>query len=175
MLHQIFSSLLAAFVIVTAVLLPAPPVLAAPAPPADTWLVLLYEDADDEVLEKDTFIDLNESELVGSTPKVTIVAQIDRYKGGGSSDGNDFRGDGDWTGTRRYLVQKDPKGDMTRIVSKLVSDLGEVDMGDPNTLIDFVQWAIRTYPAARHALIMAILLPRTPRIWSSLRASRSRS
>src|SRR5512141_3186104 len=33
---------------------------------SDTWLVMLYQDADDEILEKDIFIDLNEAEMVGS-------------------------------------------------------------------------------------------------------------
>ncbi|MFO7632857.1 MAG: hypothetical protein R6W76_09970 [Caldilinea sp.] len=42
------------------------------------WLVMLYQNADDEVLEADIFTDLNEAELVGSTDAVTIVAQMDR-------------------------------------------------------------------------------------------------
>ena len=155
MRHQLISSLLAAITLVATVLLPGQPVLAAAAPPADSWLVLLYADADDEILEKDIFVDLNEAELVGSTAKITIVAQIDRYKGGSASGGNDFRGGGNWTGARRYLVQKDPAGDGGQVASKLIADLGEVDMGDPKTLIDFVQWAIRTYPATRHTLIMS--------------------
>ena len=44
-----------------------------------TWLIMMYQNADDEVLEEDIFIDLNEAEIVGSTDQVTIVAQLDRF------------------------------------------------------------------------------------------------
>jgi hypothetical protein len=65
-----------------------------------TWTVMLYMDADDQVLEEDILIDLNEVEKVGSTDRVRIVAQLDRFKGG-------FSGDGDWTGARRYYITQD--------------------------------------------------------------------
>lgn len=41
-----------------------------------TWTILLYQDADDKVLEQDIFIDFNEAERVGSTDRVKIVAQM---------------------------------------------------------------------------------------------------
>ena len=47
---------------------------------AQTWLVMLYQDADDKVLEQDIFFDLNEAERVGSSDRVQIVAQLDRYR-----------------------------------------------------------------------------------------------
>ena len=65
-----------------------------------TWHVLLYFDADDEMLEHSIWQDFNEAELVGSSDRVTIIAQFDRYAGG-------FDGDGDWSSTRRYRVEKD--------------------------------------------------------------------
>ncbi|MDQ3250026.1 MAG: hypothetical protein M3Q45_12575, partial [Chloroflexota bacterium] len=37
------------------------------------WLVMLFQNADDPVLEEDIFMDLNEAELVGSTDDVVIV------------------------------------------------------------------------------------------------------
>ena len=61
-----------------------------------TWLVMLYQDADDKILEQDIYVDLNEAERVGSSDRVHIVAQVDRYP-------RRLRGDGDWSGTRRYL------------------------------------------------------------------------
>ena len=33
-----------------------------------------------------------------------------------------------------------------------LQDMGELDMGDPQTLIDFVTWAMQTYPAKHYAL-----------------------
>ena len=111
-----------------------------------TWLVMLYQDADDKILEQDIFIDFNEAERVGSTDKVQIVAQLDRYRGG-------YTGDGDWTGTRRYFISKDE--DLNSIGSEEVADLGEVNMSDGATLLDFVTWAMQNYPADKYALILS--------------------
>jgi hypothetical protein len=111
-----------------------------------TWLVMLYQDADDEVLEEDIVFDLNEAELVGSTDQVTVVSQMDRFAGG-------FDGDGDWTSTKRFLVTQD--NDLSNINSQELADLGETDMGDKNTLIDFATWAVNAYPAEHYVLILS--------------------
>lgn len=110
------------------------------------WLVMLYQNADDEVLEGDIFTDLNEAELVGSTDAVTIVSQIDRYDGA-------FDGDGNWTTARRFLVTQDD--DLATLGSEELDDLGEVDSGAPETLVDFAVWAIEHYPAQKYALILS--------------------
>jgi hypothetical protein len=110
-----------------------------------TWTIMLYQDADDKVLEQDIFIDFNEAERVGSSDRVNIVAQLDRYRGG-------FSGDGDWDDTRRFLLRQD--NDLNRIASPYES-IGEVDMSDPNTLVDFATWAITNYPADKYVLIMS--------------------
>lgn len=110
------------------------------------WLVMLYQDADDPALEQDIFVDMNEAERAGSDQNVQIVSQLDRYKGA-------FTGDGNWTGARRYLVTKDD--DLSRIGSQLLQDLGVVDSSDPNTLVDFATWAMKTYPADKYALILS--------------------
>jgi hypothetical protein len=112
------------------------------------WLFMMYQDADDKILEKDTVIDLNEAEMVGSTGQVTILSQMDRGKGG-------YRGDGNWTSTKRFYVTKDKSADLTQLHSKELMDLGELDMGDPTTLVDFVTWAVKNYPAEHYALILA--------------------
>lgn len=112
----------------------------------DTWTIIMYLDADDDVLEEDIFTDLNEMERVGSSEKINIVAQLDRFDGA-------FDGDGDWVGTKRYYVTQDD--DMSAIASEELDDLGEADMGDPQTLIDFTTWAVETYPADRYALILS--------------------
>ena len=102
-----------------------------------TWTVMLYQDADDQVLEQDVFLDLNEAERVGSSERMRIVAQIDRYRAG-------FQGDGDWTSTRRYYVTQD--NDLNHLNSQMVQELGEADMSDGQTLVDFVQWAAQIVP-----------------------------
>jgi len=110
------------------------------------WTVILYQDADDDVLEEDMFYDLNEAEKVGSTEKVNIVSQFDRYDGA-------FDGDGDWTSTKRFYVTQDD--DLESIQSEELDDLGETNMADSETLIEYVTWAIENYPAKKYALILS--------------------
>ena len=107
---------------------------------------MIYADADDEILEEDMVFDLNEAELVGSTDQVKVVAQIDRYAGG-------YAGDGDVTTTGATCLTQD--SDLYALGSPVLDDLGEVDMGDPQTLYDFATWAIEAYPAEHYVLIMS--------------------
>jgi hypothetical protein len=109
------------------------------------WLVMLYQDADDKVLEQDIYVDLNEAERVGSSDRVHIVAQVDRFRAG-------FQGDGDWSSTRRFYITED--GDLERVRSQ-GSEIGEINMADGNSLVDFVTWAVQTYPANRYVLILS--------------------
>lgn len=120
--------------------------LAPPSGELPQWTILLYLDADDDVLEEDIFIDLNEVELAGSTEQVQILAQLDRFKGA-------FDGDGDWTSTKRFFVTQD--NDLEALGSEEIEDLGEADMGDPQTLVDFAAWGISNYPAEKYALILS--------------------
>lgn len=112
----------------------------------DTWTVMLYQDADDKILEQDIYFDLNEAERVGSSSNVQIVAQIDRYSGA-------YQGDGDWTSTKRFYVTQDD--DLERVHSEELADLGEANMAGAQTLVDFVTWAVKEYPADKYALILS--------------------
>src|SRR5689334_10704475 len=91
----------------------SPPVAHAQGDEAD-WLVMIYSDADDNILEEDMMIDLQEAELVGSTDEVTIVVQSDRYKGG-------YKGFGNWTSAKRFLITQDD--DMSTLNSQELEDL----------------------------------------------------
>ncbi len=110
------------------------------------WLVMFYIDADDNILERDMMVDFNEIERVGSTQQVHLVAQVDRYRGA-------FSGMGNWTTAKRFYITQDP--DLGRIASPEMADLGEVNMADGATLVDFVTWALVNYPARKHALILS--------------------
>ena len=113
----------------------------------EKWLVMVYQDADDQALEQDIFIDLNEMERsYASTDQVMVVAQIDRYKGG-------YSGTENWSSARRYLVM--PDDDLSTVASDMVMDLGEVDMADGASLVDFVTWSVENYPADKYILIMS--------------------
>jgi Clostripain family len=119
--------------------------------PSDTsglpeWTIIYYSDADDDILEEDMVYDMNEMELVGSNAQMNIVVQMDRAEGA-------YRGDGDWTDTRRFLVTQD--ADLEHTASPVLESLGEANMGDPQTLLDFMTWAIQKYPAKKYALILS--------------------
>lgn len=109
------------------------------------WLIMLYQDAKDKVLDQDIFTDLNEAERTGSTDRVRIVAQIDRYRGRQTPR--------EWTSAKRFYITRD--ADLRTVHSQQVADLGQVNMADSKTLIDFATWAIKTYPSDKYVLIMS--------------------
>jgi hypothetical protein len=107
------------------------------------WTVMVWMDGDND-LESWVFHDLNELEQAGSGDGVEIVVQADRAVGYSDNDG-------DWTDTRRYHIVEDD--DMTSVASELVEEVGEVDMGSPQALSEFLLWANERYPAERVALV----------------------
>jgi hypothetical protein len=126
-----------------------------PFPEKAKWTVMVYLAAGND-LETVGIQDINEMEMVGSTREVNIVVQMDRIPfsaldklGMGSYDDSS---NNNWTGTRRYYITQDM--DPIIINSKLIQDLGEQNMGDPETLKDFAQWAIQKYPAERYMLVL---------------------
>ena len=108
------------------------------------WTFMVYLDADND-LEKFGIADFNEMETVGSTSDVQIVVQMDRIPGYDATNG-------DWTDTRRFRVIKD--NDTKTISSPVLQNLGEVNMGDPQSLVDFVNWAKTNYPADHYCLVL---------------------
>ncbi len=78
---------------------------------------------------------IDELEYVGNSTFVDFVVQLDSYPGQ----------DPGWADTKRYYILKDYN---PGIHSKLMADLGEVNMGDPQSLIDFELWAIANDPLA---------------------------
>ena len=110
------------------------------------WTFLVYVDGDNN-LEGAAIDDLNEMEAAGSSDQINIVVQLDRISGYDNSNG-------DWTTCRRFYVTNDPAGYDSTIVSTVIADLGERNMGDPATLIEFAQWGRDNYPARHYALVL---------------------
>ncbi len=106
------------------------------------WTLLVYM-AGDNSLEGYVTHDLDELEAGGSDSSVRVLVQADRAPGG-ADDG------GDWTGTRRYRIVAD---DVPGVVSPH-EDLGEVDMGDPAALAEFLAWGRAVAPAEHTALVL---------------------
>jgi hypothetical protein len=103
---------------------------------------MLYSTADTTDIEGGLMMDVNEIEHVGSTDAVNMVAQVDRTDT-----------DPSWTDARRFLLTQD--GDWQTVNSEVVESLGEVNQGDPQTLVDFVLWATSNFPADHYALILS--------------------
>ncbi len=115
-----------------------------PSPERAAWTLMIFI-AGDNNLEEAALGDMNELERVGSTERVNVLVQLDRSRYYSSADG-------DWTGSRRYRVERDDSG--TSIGSPILEDLGETDSGSPDTVADFATWAIQGYPAERYGLVM---------------------
>ena len=102
---------------------------------AAEWTILVYLDADNN-LHYAGLDDLAEMQQVGSNANVNVVVQWDGYAGYGDGNG----------GTARYYIRPGQR--------QLVQDLGELNMGSPQTLIDFVKWGMDTYPASHYAVVL---------------------
>ena len=114
-----------------------------PVPNIPEWTVMVYLDADNN-LESAGINDINEMEMVGSSDDVNIVVQADRIPGYNISNS-------DWTTTRRYYITQDND---PFLINSLFSDLGELNMGDPQTLVDFASWAATECPAKKYLLVI---------------------
>ena len=121
------------------------------APENADWTILVYL-AGDNNLEESAIIDLNEMEQVGSTSTVNIVVELDR------SD-RFYTGHDNWTGAKRFYVLKDTvsgevDSDYSDIISIEMDSLGRVDTGNADTLSDFVNWGIETFPSDKVAVVL---------------------
>jgi len=100
--------------------------------------------ATDDNLEKAAISDFIEMANIGSNEDINIVVQLDRIPG----EDNSYS---DWTDCRRFLVTEG----LTPADGNEMMSIGEVNMGDPATLVSFVEWAASSYPAEKYALIIS--------------------
>jgi hypothetical protein len=109
------------------------------------WTVMVYLCADNN-LEPDSIDDVDEMESVFSQViGVEVIVLWDRAEGHST-------GDGDWKGTRLYKIKSDStKGECK---SELLADWGEKNMGDPQTLKDFLVYCADNYLGKQNMLIM---------------------
>lgn len=111
------------------------------AEPAE-WTFMVYLDADNN-LEGAGIEDLNEMEEAGSTEDVNLVALFDRHVDYDTTNG-------DWTNARLYYVTHDDDPDL--ISSEVVAEYDEPNLGDPQTLVDFILYSMEHFPARHYAL-----------------------
>jgi len=106
------------------------------------WTIMLYLDGDND-LEGPGIEDFLEMNNVDSTEDVHMLVQFDR------TPGEDARYD-DWKSTKRYRIRKD----MDPTNNNAISDIGEANMANQQTIIDFVNWGRNHYPANNYCLIL---------------------
>jgi hypothetical protein len=124
------------FIVVTFILTGATTVLAA------DWTFMVYIAADNN-LESAGIDDFLEMATIGSDPNLSIVVQFDRIPGWDTSFDN-------WTTCKRYYITPGMVPDN----ASALADLGEINMGDPVTLTNFIDWATVNYPADNYALVL---------------------
>ena len=102
--------------------------------PTSEWTFLVYLNGNNNL---DSFgtTNLKQMEQVGSTHDVNVVVQW-------ASLQND--------GAKRLLIKKDISH--TQVTSPVVQDLGKVDMGDSKTLLEFIKWGTKKYPAKHYVV-----------------------
>jgi len=114
-------------------------------PKADKkWTVMVFVNAKNN-LESFGLKDVNEMEMVGSDDNVNIVAELGRINGYSTAEG-------DWKGSRRYLIQKDENP--SAITSPVVMEIAKSDMGSWQYLVGFSKWAMENYPAQKYVLVV---------------------
>ena len=114
---------------------------AAPPVPNAKWTVMVYISGDNN-LEDYVVKDIEEElGLVGSNADIKILALADRGPGYDTSRG-------DWQTTKLFYVTQGMLADS----ASALADWGERNVGDPQTLIDFVAWSKANYPADRYVL-----------------------
>ena len=108
------------------------------------WTVMVFVNAKNN-LESYGLSDVNEMEMIGSSDKVNIVAELGRLPGYSSADG-------DWKGSRRYLINKD--NNTNAITSPVLMEIPNSDMGSWEYLVGFTKWSMEKFPAENYMLIV---------------------
>ncbi len=106
------------------------------------WTIMIYMDADND-LEYSAITDFSKLAQIGSSADVNVVVQLDRVEEYSEAYGN-------WTDCKRFHITLG----MTPSPENASLSLGEVNMGDPETLKDFIMWSLVQYPAEKYALIL---------------------
>jgi hypothetical protein len=114
-----------------------------PAGEKGKWTILVYMNAANDLYSYST-LNMNQIEQVATNPGVRFVVQWKQSK--------DLFSGSTFDGTRRYLAYPDQS---KSIKSHLLENMGTaVDMGQADTLKQFVEWGKAQYPADRYLLVV---------------------
>jgi hypothetical protein len=111
-------------------------------PGGGSWTILVYLLADNN-LEEAGLSDMREMANVSGDANVTFVVLIDRAEGWTDEPLGDL---GDWTTTKRVEVQPG--------LFLEEEDLGELNLGEPSVLADFIASGVSGHPADHYGVIL---------------------
>lgn len=117
---------------------------------AKLWTFLAYVDGDND-LDQWARNNINDMEMTGSTSEVTVVAMLDRDDTDGIRYEPGIPIPNKYDECYYYII-KDTDPD--NINSPVYWSTSEVNMGDPNTLVDFFKWGRRLFSARHYALVL---------------------
>ena len=106
-----------------------------------TFMVYLDGDCNLESFQISAFLMMAEA---GSTADINVLVQFDRIAG------YDARY-GDWTDCKRFYITEG----MTPTADNALYSLGEINMGNPSSLANFIIWSVNAYPAEKYVLILS--------------------
>lgn len=114
------------------------------------WTILIYANGNNE-MEPEMYESMISCEKIGSNDNVDIIVQLaraDRQIAQIMRPNKKLPKEVDkWTGVKRYYISKSN--------SKLVDNLGKVNMAHPNSLYEFIKWGIENYPATHYMIILS--------------------
>lgn len=130
--------------------------------PEKEWTVLVWANGKADGADRLVPSVMRELEVAGSDERMNIVAQVGRKKRVYDKVTKD------WSGVRRYHVQQNPdplplQKEIQKwfippytegIISPVLHDMGNADMGSSSSLSEFLQWGMKEYPAKNYALVM---------------------
>ncbi len=108
-------------------------------PTLPDWTILIYMAADNS-LDAASVFNINQMEAAQLGDNIQVIVQWDRAA------------DKPWSDTRRYKISQDE--DTNTVNSEVLAEIGELNMGDPSVLADFLRWGLTNYPANRTALVV---------------------
>lgn len=125
------------------------------------WTVIFYMDGNND-LEPEITTSMLDLEKIGSNENVNLVVQLGRLaqeklkivrkEYGGEYQKTDI--DGDWSGSRRYFVFRDPSPTGKNIYSPALMNLGEKELYKPQELADFVIWAMQNFKSKNYLVVL---------------------
>lgn len=112
----------------------------------DSWTILVYMNGDND-LEHFALQDLVEMAQVSNHDDVKVLVQLDRAVDGFSPgySSAELGPLGDFTSTKRLRMGENEVEEL--------DDLGEVNMGDAETLSDFITWGIKEGKTGHYGLV----------------------